>query len=104
MAVHHIRRRHHIGAGSGLADRGFAQRFEGFFPVDIAVFLKEAAMPIAFVLAQAHIANHVHVGIDFLDFAHAPLHDAVVGKSRSRFSVFFIGNAEEQHIAHALGF
>ena len=99
-AVHHVGRRHDVGAGLGVADRHLGEQFERHVVDDLAV-LHHPAMAVVHVLAQADVGDHDQVGCLVFDGAHGELHDAlgVVGAARRR--VLVRGDAEQQHRRNA---
>ncbi len=56
-AVHHVRRRHEVGAGGGVRQRGLHQPLHGGVVDDLVAF-DDAAVAVRRVLAQAHVGHH----------------------------------------------
>src|SRR5438067_2463645 len=94
--VHHVRRRHHVGAGLDVRDGGAREQVEGRIVLDGAV-LDHAAVAVARVLAQADVGDHEQVGHRVLHRADGLLHDAVVRVRLGTAGVFPGRDPEEQH-------
>jgi hypothetical protein len=58
-AVHHVRRRHHVGTGLGMAQRLLGQRFQRFVVHDVAarVGVDQAILAVAGIGVERHVGD-----------------------------------------------
>ena len=95
--VHHVARRHRVGPGLGLRDRGARQQLERGVVVDHAVGAQHAAVTVARVLAQADVGEHEQLGVRRLDRARGELDHALVVPGARALLVLLGRQAEQQH-------
>ena len=95
--VHHVARRHRVGSGLGLRDRGARQQLERGVVVDHAVGAQHAAVTVARVLAQADVGEHEQLGVRRLDRARGELDHALVVPGARALLVLLGRQAEQQH-------
>ena len=102
LAVHHPARRHDVGAGLRLGDRGLGVDLERGVVVDRPVVADDPAVPVAGVLVDAEIGHQHDVVADLAaQLAERDLHDAV-GVERRRAHLVLVGrHAEQHHGAHS---
>ena len=100
-AVHHVARRHGVGARLGLGDRGARQQLERLVVVDHAVGAQHAAVAVARVLAQAQVGDHEQLGMGGLDRARGELDHALVVPCAGALLVLVGGQPEQQHAGDA---
>ena len=75
-AVHHVARRHHVGAGLGLRHRHAREDLERRVVDDLAV-LQDAVVAVAGVGIHGHVGDHGQIWLGSFDFSHGPLHQPV---------------------------
>ncbi len=99
-AVHHVGRRHDVGAGAGVGKRGLGQPLQGGIVIHVAI-LDVAAVAVAGVLAIAHVGDHQQLGRLAADGADGALDDAIVVVGARGHFVLGFRQAEENHAADA---
>ncbi len=93
-AVHHVGRRHDVGARPGMGHgRGGQERNR--LVVEHALAVHQAAVAMVGVLAQAHVGDDGERGLALLGKGHGLLHDAVFGIGL-RATLVFEGRQPEQ--------
>ena len=95
-AVHHVRRRHHVGTCAGVRKRLFNQDFQGCIVVHILAF-DDAAVPVVGVLTETDIGNQQKAGHLLLEHSESALDDAMVIVGVRTDGILVLGNAEQDH-------
>ena len=60
-AVHHVRGRHHVGAGLGVGHRLLDQGGDGDVVKHIAVLVEDAVLAVGGERVQGHVGDHAHL-------------------------------------------
>ena len=98
-AVHHVARRHDVGAGARVRQRLAREELERLVVVHLSVD-EYTAVPMIRVLAHAHVGDHDELRELALERAHGLLHGPFVVPRARAHRILLLGNAEQQHAAH----
>ncbi len=93
-AVHHVRRRYHVGAGAGLRERGPDQETKRGVVLHVAL-PDHAAVPVIGVFAETHVTDDGEFRSRPLDRADGLLDNAVVRVSAGSVGVLVLRDAEQ---------
>ena len=75
--VHHVGRRHHVGAGVGEDQRLAGQRLDGGVVGDAAGGVQHPVLAVVGVRVEGDVGDHAELGDGLLDRAHGARHQAV---------------------------
>ena len=98
--VHHVGRRHEVGAGFRVRQGRLDQPRHGRV-VDHVLAVQDAAVAVRGVFAQAHVGQHQQARHAALDRPHGGLHRRARIRRLRADRVLVLGQAEQQHAGDA---